>query len=270
MLDEVRALVRRVDALRRELRRFGSAEVRRQRVRNEAQAIVDSYFRRAREQMRIGGIPERMLRALDEAMHHLLEVSHRRSSGTTYAAALDTGLVELRRLEHVALESGNMPRERVELSPTDNLIVRTLSSVVPSAARAYEQALLDLRGPDRLSWRGPATDLREALRETLDHLASDDDVSSAPGFRLERDATGPTMKQKVRFVLGNRRVSRSAMAAPESAVSAVEEMLGTYVRSVYTRSSVSTHTPTERDEVLRILEYVRVALCELLEIRPHV
>lgn len=124
----------------------------------------------------------------------------------------------------------------------------------------------DLTGPDRLSWRGPATDLRESLREVLDHLAPDDEVTSRSGFKLEKDQTGPTMKQKVRFILSNRGVSKTASKAPESAAEAVDEIVGGFVRSVYTRSSVSTHTPTEREEVLRVHNYVRAALSELLEV----
>jgi hypothetical protein len=55
------------------------------------------------------------------------------------------------------------------------------------------------------TFRGTASELREALRETLDHLAPDEDVMKAPGFKLERDRKAPTQKQKVRFILRSRR-----------------------------------------------------------------
>ena len=58
------------------------------------------------------------------------------------------------------------------------MIIGTLTSLLPSSARSYEQAIRDLQSADRLSWRGPATDLRESLRETLDHLAPDADVAA--------------------------------------------------------------------------------------------
>jgi hypothetical protein len=139
--------------------------------------------------------------------------------------------------------------------------------MLPSAARSYEQAIMDLKGKDRLSWRGPATDLRESLRETLDHLAPDQEVTKEPGFKLEKDAQGPTMKQKVRHILRKRGVSRTAIQAPESATEAVDELVGTFIRGVYSRSSVSTHTPTDRNEILRIRQWVRVALFELLQVQ---
>lgn len=50
-------------------------------------------------------------------------------------------------------------------------------------------------------------------------------------------------------------------------VVAVDTVVGAFVRSVYTRSATSTHTSTDRDEVIRIRDFVRVALGELLEIR---
>jgi len=144
--------------------------------------------------------------------------------------------------------------------------LRTRPTFLPTAASAYHQAILDLNADQRLSWRGPATDLREALRETLDHLAPDKDIQAEPNFRLEPEAKGPTMKQKVRYILSKRGVGKSSSAPAEDAVSTVEALLGAFVRSVYTRSSVSTHTSTDKNEVLRIRGLVRVALGELLEI----
>jgi hypothetical protein len=146
-------------------------------------------------------------------------------------------------------------------------IVTTLRALLPSAALSYEQALIDLDQPERLSWRGPATDLREALRETLDHLAPDTDVKGSAGYKQEADTRGPTMKQKVRYILKNRGVSKMLAAPAEDATVSIDEAIGNFVRSVYTRSSVSTHTPTDKNEVLRILDFVRVVLCELLEVR---
>jgi hypothetical protein len=151
-------------------------------------------------------------------------------------------------------------------APVDELIIASLDEICPSASLAYQQALIDLSQDRRFSWRGPATDLREALRETLDILAPDKDVESSPGFKFESDAKCPTMKQKVRYILKNRGANSGSMAPPEHAVQGIESVIGTLTRSVYTRSSVSTHTPTDRPEVARVHAWVRLVLCELLEI----
>lgn len=265
MLDLVRSLSARTKELRRVVRSLNSPQVRRKVDRERARALVDDYFRSLREQARIFGIHEAVLHELDDKMHGLLEASQKLSATSTYDAILKDVADCLFQVEKAAL-SPQHQAEAKTYEPTDRLIVETLSRILPSAGRAYEQALRDLMGPERLSWRGPATDLRESLREVLDHLAPDDDVTSQPNFKLEPDQVGPTMKQKVRFILGKRGVSKTASKSPEASAQAVDEIVGTFVRSVYTRSSVSTHTPTQRIEVSRIHEYVRAALCELLEV----
>lgn len=129
-----------------------------------------------------------------------------------------------------------------------------------------EQGLRDLNTRDRLSWRGPATELREALRECLDKLAPDEDVKKQRGFQVEPQAKGPTMQQKVRYVLISRGLSKKIAKATEDAVSGVEDIVSRFIRSTYDRANVSTHTMTTREEVVRLANYVRLSLCDLLEI----
>ncbi|UHH09847.1 hypothetical protein LU699_16565 [Luteimonas fraxinea] len=203
---------------------------------------------------------------VDRMMQLLLQLTHKASSTSKYKELFRSLKKHLVLLD-TKLVAAPVRTNVIELSAADGRLVATLRSLLPTAAMSYEQALIDLRTENRLSWRGPATDLREALRKVLDQLAPDEDVKVAPGFKMEPDARGPTMKQKVRYVLKNRRVSKSISEPTENAATAVEEALGTFVRSVYTRSSVSTHTSTSRDEALRVLDLVRVVLCELLEVR---
>jgi len=264
MLANVRGLVERIQRLDKGLRPMKSKQVFKKAIRTDAREIVDVYFREHREPLLIGGLSN--VPDIDARMHNLLEVAQRNSTAATYRATLKDLDRCLRDAEKHALLAGSSPA-LAHLEPVDKLILSTLSGLLPSAARSYEQAVLDLRSAERLSWRGPATDLREALRETLDYLAPDDEVLAEPGFKLEKDTSGPTMKQKVRHILRKRGVGRSAMQSPESATQAVDEIVGTFVRGVYTRSSISTHTPTDRAEILRIRDWVRVAFCELLEVR---
>lgn len=268
MLELLRALAQRADHLRKSVKALDTPQVRRKADREEAASIVDAYFRDLREQLRIAGLSSDEIRSLDEAMHALLEASRKLSAKGTYEAHLKAVSANLLTAEKAAL-SGPDSCTSDHLEPTDRVIVDTLAQILPSAARAYEQALQDLAGPERLSWRGPATDLRESLREVLDHLAPDADVKAQKGFKVEKDQNGPTMKQKVRYILKKRGISNSLSKAPEQSAEAVDEIVGGFVRSVYSRSSISTHTPTERGEVFRIQSYVRAALCELLEIRPN-
>lgn len=262
MLDELRQLISLLDRLKGDIAKHKSRQVERASLRDSAKSFVDAYFRDLRPQVAVPD--DETVASLDRWMQDLLTLTHRRSATSSYKKTI----LGIRRLLEVLERSALVPvgQNVSPVEPIDLKILSVLKPLLPSAAASYEQALTDLLSQQRLSWRGPATDLREALRETLDHLAPDADVVSSAGFKLESGATGPTMKQKVRFLLRKRILSHSAVQAPEVAADAIDTVVGTFVRSVYTRSSVSTHTPTNKNEVIRVRDLVRVVLCELLEI----
>lgn len=195
MLANVRSLADRIRILDKSVRPLKGKQVFKKAIRDDAREAVDVYFREHREPLLIGGLSN--VADLDTGMHSLLEVAQRNSTATTYRAALRQLDACLRAAEKQALVSGSSG-PMAQWEPVDKLILATLAGLLPSAARSYEQAISDLRSAERLSWRGPATDLREALRETLDLLAPDEQVLGEPGFKLEKDTNGPTMKQKVR------------------------------------------------------------------------
>jgi hypothetical protein len=145
--------------------------------------------------------------------------------------------------------------ETAEHAEEDRQVISKLDALVPSAARSYEQAVLDLKDGGRISFRGPALELREALREILDCLAPDSEVTIAPGYVQEKDRDGPTMKQKVRFVL-KKKGMRSSSDAPEQAVTAFEESIAALTRAVYERTSKATHVASEREAVVQLRRYV--------------
>ena len=153
-----------------------------------------------------------------------------------------------------------------DLTPPENLILATLEKVVPSAAASYRQAILDLRVTDRLSYRGTAAEFREALRETLDHLAPDSDVKSHPGFKLEKDKTGPTMKQKVVFILRSRDRKKPQQDSIKQSLELIESVTGDIARTIYNRASLATHLETSRAEVQKIKRYTDTIFFDLLEI----
>jgi hypothetical protein len=152
------------------------------------------------------------------------------------------------------------------LNAQEATIVKTIEQIVPLAGLSYRQACLDLAARDRISYRGTANELREALRELLDHLAPDAEVDSQPGFKCEEGQKKPTMKQKVRFILRARGLSATATEVPENAITLAEEMVAKLTRSAYNRSSLSAHVSTARAEVCQMKMYVDSILAELLEI----
>ncbi len=265
MLEVVRSLQQDLAQLERRFIGVKGVQVGPGGTRDAARSFVDDYFRRARDILR-ANLGENLLLRCDERMQALLEATQHKTTVKVYRETLKGMRTVLRDLETTSVVKGVSGAEEYTLDQTDQKIIDTLRKIVPSAALSYEQAALDLHQGSRLSWRGPATDMREALRECLDYLAPDDTVTEQSGFKLESGTNGPTMKQKVRFILKSRGLSKTASQTPETATDAVEEAVGAFVRSVYTRTSVSTHTPTDKAEVIRVRDWVRVALCELLEI----
>jgi hypothetical protein len=114
--------------------------------------------------------------------------------------------------------------------------------------------------------RGTAVELREALREVLDHLAPDNEVTKMAGFTLEANQTRPTMRQKARFVLRSRGYSDATAKAPEDAAAVIEELVAALVRSVYQTGAFTTHVASAQSRVKQLKMYVETVFAELLTI----
>lgn len=261
-MSAVAALLSKVESVAKAVRLIKGAQIFASTTKTSLHELATDYF------STVKGVAEQCSGGsndLDTIFQEIHSLSRKSPSKNRCLELLKSAKKALIECEGATISQSSR-QQAGHRTQVDELIVATLDEICPSASFAYQQALVDLTQETRFSWRGPATDLREALRETLDVLAPDQDIEATPGFKLETDAKRPTMKQKVRYILKNRGVNSGAMTTPESAVQGIEEVLGTLTRSVYTRSSVSTHTPTERQEVARVHAWVRLVLCELLEI----
>lgn len=268
MVDLIRALRRGVVTLQGLLRSVDAQHVNREQTKQPIRDFVDTYFRDQRRGLRASGASDADLATIDAHLQDLLRFTHARTSTRDYRSLLTKLKKSLDELEVTALplaaEHANGHRDHA--SATDATIITTLEGVCTSAALSYRQALADLHDSARVSRRGTAVELREALRETLDTLAPDREVRSEPGFKLEKDAKGPTMRQKASFLLRSRKQSKSAVATVTKTIGVVEEQTGGLLRSVYERGSASVHGSPSRDEVVKLKRHVATALAELLEI----
>lgn len=232
-------------------------------LRTEAKDIAQQYFRQTRPVMQDLGLDEQ-LEVLNASFQRILELSNRSNAAASYKKQVKI----VRKLLPTVTSRIEINQGVVKIVATttkeDERVIQTLEHLVPSAALSYKQAIIDLADDRRFSFRGPALELRETLRETLDHLAPDDAVTSAEGYVLEKGRSGPTMKQKVRFILKARGQSKSSSVVPEQSTTTVDEMIGTLTRSVYDRSSVATHVATERRTVIQIRRYVVAILHDIL------
>lgn len=246
--------------------RVDSVNVNAADLRKETAEIAQYYLRQTRLVLISAELNEQSS-VLDGAFSTLLQLSDGRNPLSSYkkqikrirkiSPSITTGL---------AIHAGTV-RGGSESPTSDEVkLLETISQMVPSAAISYRQALSDLQDDKRVSFRGPALELREVLRELLDHLAPDEDVIAAPGFKLEKDRKGPTMKQKVRFILKARGAGKTAIGTPEDSVSTVDAIVGDLTRSVYNLGSVATHVSSERRQVIQVKRYIDAVLHDILEI----
>lgn len=264
-VDDWRALISQARIIQRKISE-SPAQVRSVPLRHEIRSLAQTYFRQNRIALAGAGLDSEV-HVLSDIFSELIRLSE---AATTKAKYLDV-LKTLRELSpeivtRLERESGQPQRRDAAITPEDGRIIETLKGLVPAAAFSYQQALADLADDTRVSFRGPALELREALRETLDHLAPDKDVEAMAGYKKEPERHGPTMKQKVRFIRSARGLSKSSGAVPEQTVTTVDELVGQLTRSVYDMSSVATHVAKEQKAVIRIKLYVVAVLHEMLEI----
>ncbi len=252
------------------VRRGTSVNINDRPTKEEIVEIASLYFSEYREPvLKALGETDGLLE-VDLEWQDLLKLAqgnNPRKSYTKTLSALRKRLSELNvaSLSHVSAK-GVHGSTLSDMSSQEQLLIKTLEALVPFAAAGYKQGILDLGSHDRLSYRGTASEFREALRETLDHLAPDEEVKKQPNFKLEEKQTTPTMKQKVRFVLTSRGKNKTQREAAEKSVAVVESLVGEVARAVYNRASLATHVEANRVEVQRIKRYVDTILFDLLEI----
>jgi hypothetical protein len=254
------------------LARCRSINVNTSSLKSQAKELVQFYFRQARPTLRPLGFSEESLGVVDGEMQEVLRLSNgnnRKSYYTDHLKRIDSERTALDSEREVLLSRKAVAAATavpIVRSSVEQAILTTLQQVVPTAALSYEQGCRDLEEGSRISFRGVASEFRECLREVLDHLAPDKEVMAQQGFKLEDSQKKPTMKQKARFILRARGQAATAAKAPEDAVATVEEKFGGLARSVYERSSISSHVTTSKGEVIQIKMYVDTVLAELLEI----
>jgi hypothetical protein len=242
--------------------------IRGARIRETARGLAQQFFREVRPHLVAIGVQEAEIARLDAPVRGFLEISHRHAERSIYVrrvAEVRQSFADIAPLREMHIGRAGSVGVAV-LTPVEEQIVQTLESLNPTAAQAYLQATIDLSGPPRHSYRGVAHELREAIRETLDHFAPDADVMAEPGFELDPGQTRPTQRQKAVFVLRRRRLTAGARRAPEEAVTMVEELGAAIARSTYTRGSISAHGSATATEVRQLKMYVDAVLAELLEI----
>jgi len=264
---DIQQLHKNIQRLHRLLHKIRSKQLQSANDKNEIKNFITFYFQQFRPTYITTLASESELTKTDSLMQELLRYTHRSTFVSKYTLILKEISKSLHELELTQISRASDVRPKSFDEEKYRNILDTLSKINPSAALSYEQGLRDLQSLDRKSWRGTVVEFRETLREVLDTMAPDEDVKSQPGFKLEQNATKPTMKQKAIFILKSRQASGTQIKTSTEAIDIIEELVGKFVRSVYDRCSSAVHVPNSRDEAISIRNYVTLVLSELLEIK---
>jgi len=247
------------------VRRLGGNQVRSVPFKRDIVAFVDRYFSSVRSDINTVQCAD-LVRTLDALMQDLLRCTHKDTVTSKYVTLLRKIITHLHEIDVKSLLQSAGPPAKAVGHEREAAIIDTLRKLLPAAADSLQQGLNDLSSTDRVSWRGTVVEFRESLREVLDHLAPDKDVMSMPGYEPEKDTRGPTMKQKVMFILRSRQTPESKSKPLAADVAVVDELVGNMVRSVYQRASKATHVAADKKEASRVRDYVLLALSEILEV----
>jgi hypothetical protein len=134
--------------------------VRNTQTQTAARTLAHDYYRVVHPHLTQLATPTDALARLDGPIRKLLEVSSVAAKRTTYAACL----AKIRRAynEITPLRESKLGTNVTVLTPIESRIIETLEKLKPSAASSYQQALIDLSGSPRHSYRGSCARVTES------------------------------------------------------------------------------------------------------------
>lgn len=238
--------------------------------RRNIRSVVGAWFSQYRAPfIQILG-DEKLIASMDEGMETLLNFASKDSARRTVLRAVKAAKEYFRGSLLLPLTRAHWSRAP-QSSPAgrDEIVAVRLRNLDSDLADSYEQAVIDVEDPDRLSYRGPAAELREVLSTVLHTLAPTPDVEATDWYKESR-RTGarkeptPTRAERTRYILRGRLKGSAVTEGAESYMSMVEDRLEGVVNATYRRGSAAAHAGAERNEVGLLLPYINALLRELL------
>jgi hypothetical protein len=132
-------------------------------------------------------------------------------------------------------------------------------------ADSLEQALTDLNDDSRLSYVGPAGEIREVLRATVQLFAPDDEVRTQTWFQgiPQGDKLNPSQSERLRYAVQVRGGDREQVRGVEELI---DQLISEIGRRTYSTGSAAFHAGTQQTKVRRLAGWVFAALDEVLPV----
>jgi hypothetical protein len=176
----------------------------------------------------------------------------------------------LRRLREFQVQV-RQPARRVQavvpsrgpLSGREAAILARLRRESAPLANSMEQALSDLNDLNRLSYVGPAGEVREVMRATVQLMAPDHEIRKEPWYvGIEQGGKrNPSQAERTRYAVQQRRGSKEQVQDLDALI---DELVGQIGRRTYTVGSGAFHAGTDREAVWKLTGWVWALLDEVL------
>jgi hypothetical protein len=152
---------------------------------------------------------------------------------------------------------------RGPLSAREASILARLRKQSGPLADSMEQALRDMNDRSRLSYVGPAGEVREVMRAAVQLLASDGEIRKQPWFVgiPQGNKTNPSQAERTRYAVQQRRGSKDQV---EDLDALIDNLVGQIGRRTYTVGSGKFHAGTDQADVWKLAGWVWAVLDEVL------
>jgi hypothetical protein len=152
---------------------------------------------------------------------------------------------------------------RGPLSGREASILARLRRLSGPLADSMEQALRDMNDQSRLSYVGPAGEVREVMRAAVQQLAPDDEVRRQPWFvgTQQGGKVNPSQAERTRYAVQQRRGSREQVQDVDALI---DQLVGQIGRRTYAVGSSRFHAGTDQADVWKLTGWVWAVLGEVL------
>lgn len=152
---------------------------------------------------------------------------------------------------------------RGPLSAREASILARLRKQSAALADSMEQVLRDMNDQTRLSYVGPAGEVREVMRAAVQLMAPDEEVRQQPWFVgiPQGGKVNPSQAERTRYAVQKRRGSKEQV---EDSDALIDNLVGQIGRRTYTVGSGRFHAGTDQADVWKLTGWVWAVLDEVL------
>jgi hypothetical protein len=142
-------------------------------------------------------------------------------------------------------------------------ILARLRRRAPTLADSMEQALRDVNDHTRLTYMGPAGEVREVMRAAIQIFAPDEEVKAQPWFKGHEQGgkVNPTQAERIRYAVQKRGGSTDQVKGTDEVI---DKLVGQIGRETYSVGSKAFHAGVVRRDVEKLAGWVFTVLGEIL------